>query len=412
MQNVTIEEKIVRIFPFTQSIFTIINDSRIKFVLNLLRIINAIGLAVTLFGFIFYSLGYSFLYGYYFGGENSSSISTLDMIIYPVPFSLTSVLLVSMILSAGVIFFILVVKGIIKLINDLKNIRGKEVIITSISFVVFIFFLLTGLHIGLSIFFVSGFTDLMDKAKEFIIVWLAPLLIAITLLAFLRLSMNPISSFSGILYGIVSLYISAKYLNIGKEYIFLSFLPMITFAIILSFFEKFIYTSRLYRTFVCFPFPAIIFIVVNGLLEFKISDTWLLVLSIIISIIISRMYKLKDTEIQKNNVNDPVITVMEAFSNKWWGFSILIVLTLYMGTLITTLVATAGEHVRSNTPTRSLVTIKDEKANIAIRGKIVAVKNDIIYISNEQWKLEIIKNTPIRTCCEENTPLKTLSLEK
>ncbi len=47
-------------------------------------IITLIGITIL---YLFYQLGYAFLYGYYFGGDYNNTISVLDMYVCPVPFN-------------------------------------------------------------------------------------------------------------------------------------------------------------------------------------------------------------------------------------------------------------------------------------------------------------------------------------
>jgi hypothetical protein len=68
--------------------------------LKKLNLASSTGIILTtiaaILGYLFYQCGYSFLYGYYFGGSAANDISIIDMIVNPVPFNFKSVVPVGM----------------------------------------------------------------------------------------------------------------------------------------------------------------------------------------------------------------------------------------------------------------------------------------------------------------------------
>lgn len=177
------EEKML--VPFITRVLNYTRLKHVQIILDVLRILSAASFLISIFGLFFFTLGYSFLYGYFLSGDVPAYQSILYIVTNPIPFNYYTVLIISSLLILSVIF-------IMSATYVVKN--G----VTHVKFSIIVFILI--FHICLSIFFVNG-SDLLNKIISFSVIWVVPLFISIMIYWAIRSPIRRGLSISGTLYG-------------------------------------------------------------------------------------------------------------------------------------------------------------------------------------------------------------------
>ncbi|MBB3112967.1 hypothetical protein FHS18_005069 [Paenibacillus phyllosphaerae] len=369
-------------------------NKHIKIVLDICRIISAVSFAVSVFGLIFYTIGYSFLYGYYFSGDLPGYYSILNIIVHPVPINFYTVSIISSLIIIIVVF----------LISSIFVIKQKN---WGKSVPILIF--LVAFHICLSVFFVNG-EDIYEKSFSFIVVWSVPVFITIMIFWMIRTPFHPRLSISGTLYGLFVFVIFDLILKIQDIYAQL-FLPVGSFllGIIFTLLNKKWTEKYIFRAFLTFPIVELIVLIFMYLLkiiiEVKIDGkdmTVLTCLAFLITLIISLKRYKESPEIPRvsSNSDNKKYTVL---LNKLEQLGIpsivstVSIIILLLGILAPLLSLNAGQYIRviTTSSTREMQLIKNYDNSFSIKGNVVSIKEGNYYVSNEGWNLVIVKGDKI-----------------
>ncbi|UXH46443.1 hypothetical protein N5C46_10490 [Rossellomorea vietnamensis] len=397
------------LFEFLNSINEYRKKEWVKNIVFALRIFSTIALLVTGISLITLSIGYAFLYGYYFSGDVSSATSIMELITVIVPFNKYSIIVICTYIVLSVVF-------IYSLIHVIKTKNILLIFVSLIFFAVFQYLLTT---------FFTGEVNFENLLYTLSMWFLPAIFSSIFYFAFLT-STNILSCSSGAALGIVIFY----YLNISIEinsdlgYLILLFLIPFTGITITFLYKKF----RVLQRFVLIPLFLCIFYLGNISL-LRIDDTnYLIIAQILIiisgysaSFVVPKKW-FNTSNHSPENANDGLeekkgfdnfVHFFEK-NNKYTllnSFSILILTILIIipsSSLIT------GKYISSFIPNQS---IKKEKVMIyskplyegnstkdsneynddELTGIIIAIKDDIIYLSNENRRLERVRTQEFRT---------------
>ncbi|KQY84170.1 hypothetical protein ASD24_10335 [Paenibacillus sp. Root52] len=370
-----------------------IKRPHVQIFLDVFRILSVTSLILSLFGFFFYTVGYSFLYGYYISGNESSFVSTLNVITNPVPFNYYTVLIISSLLMISVIF----------LISAVFVYKKKKVhlsLATSVFILVF--------HVCLSTFFTNG-QEIPNRALSFIIVWAVPIFITIMVFWMVKAPTRIGTSISGSLYGAIIpavLFVFFDFQDILVQLI----LPLSTFlvGIIFTFLKEQWFKKYIFRFLIFFPYIftgcIIIVIVIQNLLQFEINNTIrfvLLLSSLLINIVISfRKIKIQQND-STSGENEGKTKYEQYFKplEEAGKASVIATITLVvvaLGILTPYIAVIGGQYIRDvSDSNRQLHIIQNDRGMILSKGTIISVKDGVYYISDENWKLTIVKGDNI-----------------
>lgn len=158
--------------------------------------------------YFFYQLGYSFLYGYYFGGYKEDTISIIDMIVNPVPFNFKSIS------AIGIIFLFALTAYLVPLILSIyEHEVGKKAIYFGIH--IFMIFLIIILSSG---FFWGNYNNIFSKSIDLILLlFIIPATILWLASIFKFIAVYPLKSFSVFLYLIIFFSVIINLINIDEK---------------------------------------------------------------------------------------------------------------------------------------------------------------------------------------------------
>ncbi|WP_085507117.1 hypothetical protein [Thalassobacillus devorans] len=142
--------------------------------LKFLKRIFPYTLLVTILSFINYGLGYTFLYGFFIGGDlNKETGATMDLFINPAPFDFYAVSLMGLFISLSVLLLMTLIYHLLFKVNEGKIEKLRN------SFIVFVLF--CGFQYCLTLFLITGFNGSFIIYFKSFIIWLIPFAIAIVL---------------------------------------------------------------------------------------------------------------------------------------------------------------------------------------------------------------------------------------
>ncbi|MGM0710952.1 hypothetical protein [Brevibacillus parabrevis] len=385
--------------PIMKSLIEIMKNDRIQFYLNIIRIISAVSALITFLGFALYSLGYSFLYGFYFGGENSYKNSLIELFLFPVPFNYYSVFLISSVIIVGIVFFWLLYKLFVGVRADNKLTNVATIFLMLVTFAMF--------HITLSELFVPGEIDFLEKSKSFILIWVVPFLLAVTLPGLFLMMTRPLEGVSGALYGIILTVILGKVYDMELTTIVL--LPAFLFALIVSLLARKWRENKIYNIVILLPYSTCCTMIVYTLFIAEKIPLSILILCILFSLVVSYIAATYLVNLRKKKTfpdiilsESPLQVMVDIYKlNKIYFYVILIVFAF--GTLIISPIFTAnvGHYVRTYMSKYSFVQITDIRNKDSFVGNVVAEKNGVIYISDNNWELRMMNAQDIRMCCKK-----------
>lgn len=396
----------------------------------------------TIISFVVFGLGYTFLYGYFFGGDGEITPALLEIFVNPPPFNFYSVMIVGTLIIVSIIFLLTLINLFSLLYKKLKDENSKTVsklkiwVNFSYDFITF-FVLLLLFHFAVSIFFVSGFDNFFLKAANFAYVWIAPSVITIIIVWVAKVPKTPLLALSGVIAGIFSIVAIMIYKNKifdQDEFykLFMAFSPYLIFliSILFSFFDKVFRSKNLMgfivRSIVLFPIIFIILIMVIATIRYVFVDKqfsipsntsgWIALLSVGIGVGTSRFLPVKHinsinqsnekSSNEKSSLN--LLKLLKALLKKEirikiflgiiTGFILLLILIPY-GTFFTAV------YVRTiNNITNPTYLVQKEKIEInenldknIENGFIVCEKDGTYYISDKNWRLIRIKSDSIIT---------------
>lgn len=364
-----------------------LNKKHVQYFLDLFRIVSVVSVLVSLTGTFLLAIGYSFLYGYYFSGEDPGFYSILDIVSNPIPFNFYSVAIVSGLVTLSIVFLFSAILMVRK--------RKSHLIFGSILF--FLVF-----HMCLSIFFVKG-SDLIERVISFSIIWVIPIFITIMIFWSFRAPLRMGSSLSGALYGLYILVVIATIFELSDIYLQL-LVPLCSFTlgILFTYFSREWVKYRVFRFVIVLPYSmlatAVCITFVEFLLDYSIKTivrNWLLfgisaALTFAISLKKWQQNDLRTVDSSKSNFDNYLMHVAKI--GKSTILATLSILIVVLGTLTPQLSMIGGQYIREFTTdgVRELQLIHDFDNKIEIRGNIVSIKEGVYYISNENWKLDII----------------------
>lgn len=195
------------------------------------HILTILGIGIIYF---FYQLGYSFLYGYYFGGDGKDTISIIDMVVNPVPFNFKSIS------AIGLIFLFSLITYLVPLILSIyEHEVGKKAIYFGIH--IFMIFLIIILSSG---FFWGDYNNIFSKSIDLILLLFIIPATVLWLASIFKFGLEyPIKSFSLFLYLMIFFSVIINLIDIDEKqevYEIICILVIPTINIIISF-SKFIF---------------------------------------------------------------------------------------------------------------------------------------------------------------------------
>lgn len=373
---------LISVFNYIKNIFF---HPLTQTILRIFSILSMVTTIITIGGLVFYTIGYSFLYGYYFSGSMDSSISLIDLLINNIPFPTYSVIITSIAFTLAIILFIFILYSLNLGIKQLMRKGEREngivrVLVTLIGSFIF--------HMGLTTFFVGDFSSPSNTFIKFSFIWIGPFLLAISIYFFTRYMKGIFSTLSGFLYGIIGMAFLTVFVDNPPE---LSILLIFIVALVLSYFEHLI-RFFWYRSILFFPAIFILFLVfLQFIPSWKPSRIIIFSITIVISIVLgcfigrkkhTTSNDLKQIQL-KNKTNQP----------KFGSLAILltIVFLSFLATTIPFLAQKTGIYFRESTPSKTRQTIVYDNNNYIDNATLVAERENLYYISSKDWNLIILK---------------------
>lgn len=375
------------------------NHPLTRLILRCLSLLSIISSAVTLGGFLIYTIGYSFLYGYYFSGDAKSEVSLIDLLIRNVPFSFYTIMVTSVI-------FLLVVAAFVTSLNIIVQssrqifIKGEreqgliKLLMTIIFFMVF--------HIAVTAFFVGGLPSPTNHNAQFGYIWVGPFLLAIFIFCLNRYFKGLYSSLSGLLYGFITIILWSVFNH--KEISGITVLSLIPVAVIFSFLEQFI-RFTFYRAILWFPLMLTLVSLLTILPLVPdprsiLGWTTIILLSILLSILLA--FRFGNPKRKRVSPNGPSNINGSNQSNQKWSGSgklyLFIAITgmSFFSSCIPSLSALTGTYFRMLNPELRRATIVYDGGKTISNAALVAKKEDTYYISGPDWNLIILKADQLR----------------
>ncbi len=379
--------------------------------------------------YLLYGIGYSFLYGFYFGGTLSNSPSLMEMFIFPVPFTFRSLIIVSIILVIGALFVIIFTISLLRVINSNAPITGrsKEFLISFL----FILCITVFLHTAITVFFVNGINMNTEKILSFGVIWITPIMMAMAIGWMISIKENIFASFIEFIAAIfllALLYVNKQWLGDSTvEYFsgllrkggvsFFDILPHITFfvALVLYFIRSNIGLKKgKLSLFLRVVYYIIILETLVLLLDLYVisnhfnKETYIFTLLIAIILPFFKPFSLSFFWKKKKGSGSISQREKEYITNNKKIILFLgIVSFLFVITILSYQSFSSGRAIREavnkvrndGKPSNFLadkITISNSKE--PIYGFVVTTDdNGVYYISNNEWRLVTIKNLSIIT---------------
>jgi hypothetical protein len=382
----------------------------VKNILFILRAFSTIALLITSLSLIILSVGYSFLYGYYFSGDVSSATSIMELITVIVPFNKYSIIVICTFTGLSVLF-------IYSFIHVIKTKNILLIIVSVIFFGVFQYLLTT-------IF--TGEVSL-ENLLYMLSMWILPVIFSSIIYFLFLFSTNFLSCFSGAALGIVVYYHLNKFIDLNSEleYLLLLFLMPFTGITIAYLYKK----HKVLQRFIFIPiFLCLLYLANSSLLKIGekrliIAQLLIIILGLSISYLVPEKWFNPFTNHIKNENScseekkglEKIVHYFEQ-NNKHTLLNTFSILILSILVIIPSSSLISGKYISSFVPNEAIKKEKIlfynnqyedysakapvESTTEGITGIIIAIKDDIIYVSNENRKLERIKTQTFRTIIE------------
>lgn len=365
--------------------------------------------------YFFYSIGYLFLYGFYFANfsfdSNIPSFSfdpLFEVIRNPVPFNFYTVITTS-------VFFLALVIWIISSITMIRK---------NIFFVIPVAIISLAVHIAISIIFIGRLGQDFEFLLFSLLLWGAPLVIAYTIYIISEFMKNPITAMSAFLWMFIILMIYAVKASTISNDIHATFLGILTlfFAFVsiplLNFIDSLdekqiswtflrVGATVLQRLLIDVPYITFISLLAFVLLEHIQPNFCTLLIIFTVLFYISRHLYINCRNKRKashNNQNQdtqinsrPLIKQDKVLALSFLGLLFFIVFTLTIVTAVTVVIT--GEVIHHSLPKDNQLT--SDKETVIIKspiepysnysGKVVAYKDNVLYIVTSERKLVITK---------------------
>lgn len=393
-------------------------------------IVPIIGLLVAYF---FYQLGYSFLYGFYFGGNTNEYISLIDMIVNPVPFNFKSIT------AIGIIYLILLIAYFVPLVSSIyENKISKKVTFFMIYlFIIFMMFIFN------CVLFWGMPDDTFQKGIYLLILFLViPVIIILIVSIFRLLFLNMVLFFSGIIYIFMFTFLLLRFLKVDeKSYLYLIGiavgLVLVNFIIsfgkpIVTKYEKF-FKSKLIRFLseivLYIPFIFILVVTVMSVFKCKLNLISLFSIIVVISLIfVSSKDAIRKVKLssKKDTNNNEKTRIPGNKKNDRRTFAIIsctmIMSIVCLCSIMIYLTTIAGKMIRESSCISSKDKIMYNDVNNKLEskllfGSVVAQTDNIYFISKyPERKLVTVKALNIETYpCDkfriDDAPQKFCSLK-
>lgn len=364
-------------------------------VVSTLKITSFVSLLLTGGSFFIYSIGYAFLYGYYFSGELTQTNTWLEIVTVIVPFPFYSVLLVSsiVIISAFYLFHIV------------KLLKSKKLP----DFILFILFWLF-LNVLLTVIFTGAIT--LTNLLYLSLFWIVPIFLAMTTVIFKKIANEELSL--SIVSALVYAAITNHYIQIiFKEEFFIFILFFLIFLFSTNIFSNKTFFVRFIKIVPIILLVNLIFIKMQDFLHisfpFNIKFLILILTTIILSYFYAKIYpqlwpksEIANTSHDNAQEKNLMVTDFVKHINKKKPTTVLPVLTFFILAFVvsTPLISKeTGKLMRTVTPYTSLKfeKISSSYLKTPIEGILVIEKNDILYISNKEGQLIRIKDEKYKT---------------
>ncbi|NFV11718.1 hypothetical protein FDG09_01930 [Clostridium sporogenes] len=368
--------------------------------------------------YLFYNLGYAFLYGYYFGGDLEDKVPLIDMFVNPIPFNFKSIVFMGILLLIYIIMTFLPLGKII--LSD--KIRDKIfwLIVFLTSSIIYI--------VGSGWTFIGAFDKkVLSNMIYFIIVIISiPLFIFFILNFFMYCSKYNYKFCSSTGYylvlfiigmGIINRFykISSNYLEIVWFYglfigpIFVTIIGKVIWRKIIRYRNTIINKILLW-----FPSSVIISTIISRIMDIKLPSYKFAIILLInilalVTIILIRNYSIRKSKKEESNViYSNVTTIKNNRDNTVIYIMFIIMIIVVTLPIIPYITVEMGKITRSTIVGLSKEKIIYEKADEKkdfkyIFGNIVAEKNNTYFVSKlPERKLMTIKNTNVLSIpCEE-----------
>jgi len=376
-------------------------------IVSIAKVISTLTFLLTSFGMFFWGIGYTFLYGYYFGGGVTDFSSILEMVIKIVPFNFYSVMIISLFVLCTVFF----------LFNIGLFIKAGKILNIALSFIFFVV-----LHVVLTSIFIGDVT--FQNLLYFSILWVIPIYIVIVTFYFYRTikSSKFFYMFSGTLTAFILCAIFLYNLALDETILYMITVCM---CFLLSTIYSYLSPKKLIIKFlISLPYFFIGSVVVKVFLEKFINVhskglfIFLYALSFILSFIYSYLLfpedrssantKLNDNNNNNNDDNENLRVEVMVRITKFLApleqplRNMIIILAIIIFLVFTPLVSSlSGKTIRVVTPNDAF---KYEKINTPslpekkVEGILVSEQNNILYISSKNdFKLIRIKDESFKT---------------
>lgn len=384
---------LISVFNYIKNIFF---HPLTQTILRIFSILSMVTTIITIGGLVFYTIGYSFLYGYYFSGSMESSISLIDLLINNIPFPTYSVIITSIAFTLAIVLFIFILYSLNLGIKQLMRKGEREggiirILVTLIGSFVF--------HMGLTTFFVGDFSSPSNTFIKFSFIWIGPFLLAIFIYFFTRYMKGIFSTLAGFLYGIIGMAFLTVFMDNTPE---LSILLIFVVGLIFSYFE---HLTRFfwYRSILFFPAIFIIFLVfLQFIPSWKpcriITFGITIFISILLGYFIGRKKDITTSDLKqiqiKNTTHRPKLGSL--------AILLTIVFLSFLATTIPFLAQKTGIYFRESTPSKIRQTIVYDNNNSIDNATLVAERENLYYISSKEWNLIILKTEFLKV--EETLP--------
>lgn len=368
---------------------------RFEQAIRISKVFGIISLALLVILSLSYLTTYSFLFGYYFGGNSDSVSSNFEIIRWFIPFHYKTIAYTGIIISGSTATLMY----IIYLITEKTWMKKFFAILSLCIF-----------HVLLTYFFVAKLD--FNSILYFSIIWTLPLSIAGSVVIAKTLSENPFKIVSGLSISFVFTYLVfifflSKSDNQDESIEILFIVSFVLFCLILG---KIPYKNTLLKLLFIIPPTTVFIFMLVGIfniyvpLKNSVSITICICSTVIISAISTYYFRDKmidsKTELPKLSdfleIGQKMIPLL--FLKKTQKITLVPLGILVIGTyiLIPRISANVAENIRELTVNNERriekIVIKDALDNeLVIKGNVVSEQNGVLYISNERWELEQIK---------------------
>lgn len=362
---------------------------------NKTNLIPLLATFLTLVGFFIYMLGYSFLYGFYFGKAQEVPTSIFELIIAAVPFNFYTVTVMGVFVLLLYSFLASLIIFIIKPSSRFKTWKTKLRKIIAVCAIIFT------AHISISIVFFGEFKNNLSQIVEMgIFFWVVFFYFLVFAIWVTKSSKRPSAGISGLLYSFIILLLMSQYSEIQRDFqvaifIFICF-PI---GIVLAKFNKNVIL-------IYYPYLAMILLLISRKLigmNINISIILSLLMALLLTILLGsvkhiliHLYILLKSKFQRNS---SVLEIIVDTNHKViWRVTfpvILMMLILAVTTIIPYTSFITGKIIRSMIPERTLQVIEYSNGINSICGELVTYKDGVFYISNTKWELVILKHLDV-----------------